>query len=214
MALDARPAPAEPLKILFMTSDAFPPFRPAAKAIFSEGIAELGNRVDWLLPAQHADFRLIWMVREPRSVVYSMLHNWKRGALNRLYEACGSAHYQTPPAARSMMTDWIGPSRLDKACASYMAKTEQTHELRKRLGDRIMIVDYDDLVLHREVLLPRLFEFAGVELNSHLFKRLHGNSVRKGNNLAEWEATRVAALCAPAYRRARAACTIGSAHGA
>jgi glycosyltransferase involved in cell wall biosynthesis len=55
MAPDPRPAPAELLHILFMTSDAFPPFRPAAKAIFSEGIAELGHRIDWLLPAQHAD---------------------------------------------------------------------------------------------------------------------------------------------------------------
>jgi hypothetical protein len=163
---------------------------------------------------EHADFRLIWMVREPRSVVYSMLHNWKRGSLNRLYDACASVHDDTPRAARSVLTSWIGPSRLDKACASYTAKTEQTHELRQRLGDRIMIVDYDDLVLHREVLLPRLFEFAGIELDARLLKHLHGKSVRKGNNLAEWEAARVAELCAPAYQRARDACTIGSAHGA
>jgi hypothetical protein len=163
---------------------------------------------------EHRDFRLIWMVREPRSVVYSMLNNWKRGALNRLYDACGSARYETASGGRSRLAEWIGPSRLDKACTSYAAKTEQTHELNARLGDRIMIVDYDDLVLHREVLLPRLFEFAGIELDARLLKHLHGKSVRKGNKLADWQAARVDELCAPVYRRARAACTIGSAHGA
>jgi hypothetical protein len=35
---------------------------------------------------EHRAFRLIWMLREPRSVVYSMLNNWKRGALNRLFD--------------------------------------------------------------------------------------------------------------------------------
>src|SRR5262249_31936917 len=55
---------------------------------------------------EHSDFRLIWMVREPRSVVYSMLHNWRRGALNRLYDACGSARYEPPGAERSMLKDW------------------------------------------------------------------------------------------------------------
>jgi glycosyltransferase involved in cell wall biosynthesis len=41
-----------PLKILFLTSDGFPPFRPAAKAIFAEELAERGHRIDWLLQAE------------------------------------------------------------------------------------------------------------------------------------------------------------------
>jgi glycosyltransferase involved in cell wall biosynthesis len=41
----------EKLDILFLTSDAFPPFRPAAKAVFAEGLAARGHRIDWLLQA-------------------------------------------------------------------------------------------------------------------------------------------------------------------
>ena len=41
----------EKLDILFVTSDLFPPFRPAAKAIFAEGLAARGHRIDWLLQA-------------------------------------------------------------------------------------------------------------------------------------------------------------------
>ncbi|HET7132547.1 MAG TPA: glycosyltransferase family 4 protein, partial [Gammaproteobacteria bacterium] len=44
------PQPA-PLEILFLTSDQFPPFRPAAKAIFADGLAERGYRIDWIMPA-------------------------------------------------------------------------------------------------------------------------------------------------------------------
>jgi glycosyltransferase involved in cell wall biosynthesis len=39
------------LDILFVTSDQFPPFRPAAKAVFAEGLAARGHRIDWLLQA-------------------------------------------------------------------------------------------------------------------------------------------------------------------
>ncbi len=43
--------PSDGLRILFVTSDQFPPFRPAAKAIFSEGLAKAGHRIDWIMPA-------------------------------------------------------------------------------------------------------------------------------------------------------------------
>jgi glycosyltransferase involved in cell wall biosynthesis len=41
----------EKLDILFVTGDLFPPFRPAAKAVFAEGLAARGHRIDWLLQA-------------------------------------------------------------------------------------------------------------------------------------------------------------------
>jgi glycosyltransferase involved in cell wall biosynthesis len=50
----ARAAEAEPLDILFVTSDRFPPFRPAAKAIFADGLAERGYRIDWITSAADA----------------------------------------------------------------------------------------------------------------------------------------------------------------
>src|SRR5688572_33455854 len=39
------------LDILFVTSDLYPPFRPAAKAVFAEGLAARGHRIDWLMQA-------------------------------------------------------------------------------------------------------------------------------------------------------------------
>ena len=41
----------EKLDVLFVTSDSFPPFRPAAKAVFADGLAARGHRIDWLMQA-------------------------------------------------------------------------------------------------------------------------------------------------------------------
>jgi glycosyltransferase involved in cell wall biosynthesis len=39
------------LRVLLVTSDKYPPFRPAAKALFASGIPARGHRVDWLMQA-------------------------------------------------------------------------------------------------------------------------------------------------------------------
>jgi glycosyltransferase involved in cell wall biosynthesis len=43
------------LDILFVTSDFYPPFRPAAKAVFAEGLAARGHRIDWVMQAAEPD---------------------------------------------------------------------------------------------------------------------------------------------------------------
>ena len=34
-------------------------------------------------------FKLIWVIRNPYSTVYSLVHHWKRFALNELFQSCG-----------------------------------------------------------------------------------------------------------------------------
>jgi hypothetical protein len=92
-----------------------------------------------------------------------------------------------------------------------VAKTQQTFYLRSELGDRMAIVDYDDLVSHQEQLLPELFEFAAAPFDERLLRHLHGKSVHKGSRLTDAEAQTVDEMCAPIYESARRLCTIGSA---
>jgi hypothetical protein len=159
---------------------------------------------------EHADFRLIWMLREPRSVVYSMLNNWKRGALNRLFDACGAEVLARVDAAPSLRTTWLGPSRLAKACSSYVAKTAQTFELRARLGPRIAVVDYDELVANKQSLLPKLCEFVGVAYDARLGDALHSRSVGKRDQLGAADAKYVDRFCSGVYGRALEMRTIGA----
>jgi hypothetical protein len=149
----------------------------------------------------HESFRLIWVLREPRSVVYSMLHNWERGALNRLYEVCGRRRLQEP-RDESVFGRWIGPARIDKACASYVATIEQAFALHSRLGDRMLVIDYQELVTQPEATLSRVCAFAEVPFQPSMPSVFHGRSVRRGDRLARWQATRVDEVCSNFYHAA------------
>jgi len=157
---------------------------------------------------EHRGFRLIWMLREPRSVVYSMLNNWKRGALNRLFDACGAEALARSGERPTLSDTWLGPSRLTKACASYVAKTEQTAELSEHLRDRIAVVDYDELVAHKHTLLPQLCDFAGLRYDKRLADALHDRSVGKRDRLGPKDSERVDKFCSGAYERALALRTL------
>jgi hypothetical protein len=158
---------------------------------------------------EHRDFRLIWMLREPRSVVYSMLYNWKRGALNRLFDACGAEVLAKAGEPPTLSTTWLGPTRLAKACSSYVAKTAQTFELYEKLGSRMAIVDYDELVAKKHALLPQLCDFAGVTYDTRLGDALHDRSVGNRKRLDARDAEHVDRFCSDVYERARALRTIG-----
>jgi hypothetical protein len=148
----------------------------------------------------HRSFRLIWIIREPHSVVYSMLHNWKRGALNRLYDACGSAKLDLLHSGAWVFDRWRSPSRLEKACASYVAKTEQAFVLHRQLGDRMLIIDYDDLVSSPEPALRRICDFIEIPFDRELGTHLHTHSIRRGSRLPAWQAERVDNVCMSVYR--------------
>jgi hypothetical protein len=148
----------------------------------------------------HEHYRLVWIVREPRAAVRSLLGHQR--ALPR----------RTALGLAAKSTSGHGASRLEKACATYVATIRQTLELAERLGERIAVVDYDELVADRARLLPALCRFASVNCDSRVLRHLHGKSVRKGL-LASWEAAIVDELALPAYRRARLAATLSLAHG-
>jgi hypothetical protein len=161
---------------------------------------------------EHERFRLIWILREPSAVVYSMLFNWRRGALRRLYDACGrdlrtasSPDFHDPGRA-------LFRSRFDKACASYWAKTRQTFELIERLGkDRLLVVDYNELVLDKQVLIPKIFDFAGLDFREEFLDSVHSDSVRPVR-WGDGKARRIGLVCQPVYEQAKAAAA-GRAHG-
>jgi hypothetical protein len=105
-----------------------------------------------------------------------------------------------------------GASRLEKACAAYVASVRQTLELKERLRERVAIVDYDQLAAERNRLLPALCRFASVDCDARVLRHLHGKSVRKGV-LLPFEQAIVDELATPAYRRARSTATLSICHG-
>jgi len=153
----------------------------------------------------HDNYRLIWLLRRPEDVVCSMLRNWKRGALNRLFRGCGHEMLDTPARVRYRRWGNLAFSRLTKACLSYNAKTAQVHELARGLPpERLFIADYSDLVLNRETRIPEMFAFAGISFEPCQLDGLHERSLGKSQQMKAHLRREILAACEPEYERARA----------
>lgn len=153
----------------------------------------------------HHNYRLVWVLRNPHSVIHSMVSNWRRSALDRLFRACG--HFAMPIDKRAWHERCfgLGPSRLEKACYSYVAKVSQIHELMDHLGrERMLVLDYDDLLGDLQITTHRVFEFVGLPYEEHCTESVHARSRGKSTQLGAAKAAIVETICGPAYEAARA----------
>ena len=153
---------------------------------------------------EHSDYKLVWVLRNPFSVVFSMLHNWRRGALNRLFKSCGASLLSEDERKRF---DRFGPlviSRLRRACLAYNAKTSQIFELTKDMSiHRLMIIDYADLVTNAQCILPAIYAFINLEYKEQYAQMIHRDSVHKISHQSKRESSLVESLCLPIYLNAR-----------
>ena len=163
----------------------------------------LNERVDeyTALSPRH---RLIWVLRNPYSVVHSMIYNWRRFALNELYEACGVARAETSRQKRSSLPWPFGPSLIEKACLSYAAKTAQIREISALLPrEQLMIVDYDVLVESPHDCLPRVFAFIGREYDPTYAQGVKTSSLGKAQNMRADHRDIVERVARPVYESCR-----------
>lgn len=136
------------------------------------------NFMEYRKLAEHQ--RLIWVVRNPYSVVYSMVHNWRRFALNELYEGCGAQN-----AGRERPSWLFGPSRLTKACLAYRGKVAQVLAIRRLLRPaQLLVVDYDRLVASPNDWLPGIFAFAGAPYEARIAGGVRAGSVGAADRLS------------------------------
>jgi len=146
--------------------------------------------------------RLVWVLRNPYSVVYSMVHNWKRFALNELYETCGVLRAETKRQHRTSMPWPFGPSRVEKACLSYSAKSSQILSIRELLRpEQLLVVDYDEMVQSSDAWLPQIFAFIGEPYEPAYSSSVHAGSVRKADKVSGRVRKLIEEQCSPTYRR-------------
>jgi len=144
--------------------------------------------------------RLVWVVRNPNSVVYSMVYNWSRFALNELYAGCcNGANW---PTAMTLEVGWpFGPSQIEKAARAYAAKTSQIFKILQLVDRRqVMLVHYDDLVRKPRPLLERLFEFVGGTFQDEYVAAVRSDSAGKASGLSEVARQTIQTIAEPTYR--------------
>jgi len=145
------------------------------------------------------DQRLVWVLRNPYSVVYSMVNNWKRFALDELYESCAPA-----AAARSSRPRiWpFGPSAAEKASVAYAAKTAQIETIRDIIGaERLFVLEYDQMVQAPDRWLPAIFAFIGEPYDPAYARSLRSDSLDKATSMPRRMRELVDEHAAPTYNR-------------
>jgi len=151
---------------------------------------------------EHAGrYKMIWVLRNPASVIHSMLYNWGAHTPDRLFYACG---IQAMSPAYKLRHRLFGLSPLRRACWGYNGKTLQLFELHQRLEpSAFAIIDYDDLVIGKERLLPLLYDFLELEYRPEYAKKISSRSLNKKQRLGRWQQRVVHSLSTPIYKRAR-----------
>jgi hypothetical protein len=155
---------------------------------------------------EHTDYKLIWVLRNPSSVIYSMLYNWKCAALNRLFRHCGVALLE---GSEQWWYEHLGTfsiPRLRRACLSYNAKMSQIFTLREKLGeDRLFIIEYDELIRNKDTMLPMVYQFVGLPYRKEYSAKLHSRSFNKASKFHAKHEELLESVCMPVYEKA---CTL------
>jgi hypothetical protein len=129
--------------------------------------------------------RLIWVVRNPYSVIHSMLNNWRRFALNELYAGCGTQTTSSKRLQRGYLPWPFGPSRLEKACLAYRGKAAQILAIKAIVKpDQLLVVDYDRLAAKPHETLPAIFQFANAPYDPEYAGEVRKTSLSKAEHLS------------------------------
>ncbi len=138
-----------------------------------------------------------------------MCYHWKRKieltnfALNELFNSCGSGLLHNKEKKQYNLFGCIAVSSLKKACLSYVAKTGQIFELKENLGDAVTIIDYDDLISKKELVLPFAFDFIELSYSSQYAELIHAKGIKRADKLTKDEKRTIKQLCWSIYGKAQ-----------
>jgi len=153
--------------------------------------------------AHPSTYGLIWLLRNPFSVIYSMCYHWSKPALNELFLQCGKDFVIKNGEKGATRFGGLLFSRFQKACYAYIGKTEQTFIIKKHLGNKMLIVDYDNLVMNKNSVLPKIYSFIELPYIDEYGVKIKSKSLKKADSLSLEKKRFVEELCMPVYKKAK-----------
>ena len=123
-------------------------------------------------------YKLIWLLRNPYSTIYSLLYNWPNYALYETFETIILPSLGPLEKLYYYMFGKLKSYRLRIACSIYNYKIQQIPLIRSRLNDSsFAVVDYDDFVEHKDAVLPMIYGFINLPYSSIYADRVHMDRV-------------------------------------
>lgn len=149
------------------------------------------------------DYRMVWSLRNPHSVAFSMVYNWKRFALDELFLACGYSHMDSADRVRFLRFGIFGIPPIRRAAYAFVGKVSQVLELAPALPEhRLTVLEYDELVQRKADLLPALYERLGLSYLDRYADAVSERSLGKKKALSAAETEVIDRICAPVYAAA------------
>lgn len=152
-----------------------------------------------------SSFKVVYMLRNPHSVVFSMVYKWKprfalvNFALNELFQACGREALNEEEQRRLDRHGVRKFSKLERACAAYVGKTNQMFEMKKRLGESMVIIDYDELIRNKPQFLRKVYGFLNISMPIHILDKVHSKSTKRADGLSVEEKEYITRYCQQTY---------------
>jgi len=147
------------------------------------------------------DQRIIWVLRNPESVITSMLYNWPEFAVNATVRRCGWEELSLGQRRRMM---WLGAwsvPRIERACAIYREKLAQLSQLQQSMpAERLLAIDYDQLVTDPERSIGRVAVFLGTAPGHFDVSSIRQSSQRKAERLSDSQRSIIEDRCGELYR--------------
>jgi len=148
------------------------------------------------------DCKLIWVIRNPYSIVYSMAYHWGSFAFNELFSYVG--YTEMSWYEKKLYDRWgrHGLSKINKACMSYVAKNKQLLKLKGWMSeDQLYIIDYDKLIDNKHEQLGLLFEFLNLKYDIKYGEQLHAFSGKKHKKLNNKQRLLIKERCNEIYEQ-------------
>ena len=153
-------------------------------------------------------FKLVFVIRNPYSVIYSMIYHWKQRtalrnfALNELFNSCGKNGLSKKELYRFNLFKSFGFSKLRKACLSYAQKTAHFFEIQPKIKNDIMVVEYDDIINKSNIIIPKIFSFFQLKYDNSFESIIHSLSLKKADKLSSKQKIIIYESCWKIYEKA------------
>ena len=158
---------------------------------------------------EHPVHRIVWSLRNPHSVIYSMIYNWKNFALNEVFLTCGYSQMDHVDRVRFQRFGIFGIPRIRRAAYAFNGKVRQLFELRRGYpADQVAVLEYDQLIHEKARLLPKLYEFIGLPYKQEYAAPINQLSLSKKDKLNPEEKQLIELVCMPVYESALRELTI------
>lgn len=158
---------------------------------------------------EHPDHRIIWVLRNPHSVVYSMVYHWKTFPLNELFLTCGYSWMGHEDRVRFQRHGVRGISRIRQAAYAFNGKVSQVIDIKSNYpAGRLAVLEYDQLVREKDRLFPLLYNFVNLPYKPEYIANVSTQSLGKKNSLDPEEMKIVDDICMPVYEAALKELTI------